>query len=73
MAAIGSESIKVVKVLITFLKPKEAEKTLNLFDKTAKREGKEPSSMQKIAEYKISYSEDYDKAFEFTMFSRPHS
>jgi coenzyme F420-dependent glucose-6-phosphate dehydrogenase len=26
--------------------------------------------MQKIAEYKISYSEDYDKAFESTMFWR---
>ena len=74
MAAIGSESIKVSAKysdgLITFLKPKEAEKTLNLFNKTAKREGKDPSSMQKIAEYKISYSEDYDKAFESTMFWR---
>ena len=74
MAAVGSESTKVSAKysdgLITFIKPKEAEKTLDLFNKTAKREGKNPSNMQKIAEYKISYSEDYDKAFESTMFWR---
>ena len=74
MAAVGSESTRISAKysdgLITFLKPKEAEKTLNLFDKTAKKEGKDPSNMEKIAEYKISYSKDYDRAFESTMFWR---
>lgn len=74
MAAIGSESIKVSAKysdgLITFLKPNESEKPINLFNKTAVREGKDPSAMQKIAEYKISYSQDYEKAFESSMFWR---
>jgi alkanesulfonate monooxygenase SsuD/methylene tetrahydromethanopterin reductase-like flavin-dependent oxidoreductase (luciferase family) len=67
MAAVGSESTRISAKysdgLITFLKPKEAEKILNLFNKTAKREGKDPSNMEKIAEYRISYSKDYDKAW----------
>jgi coenzyme F420-dependent glucose-6-phosphate dehydrogenase len=74
MAAIGPESIKVSAKysdgLITFLKPKESQKQINFFNKTAMREGKNPSAMQKIAEYKISYSEDYDKAFESSKFWR---
>jgi coenzyme F420-dependent glucose-6-phosphate dehydrogenase len=74
MAAIGSEATKVSAKysdgLITFLKPKESKKTLDIFNKTAKSEGKNPYDIEKIAEYKLSYSEDYDKAFKSTIFWR---
>jgi coenzyme F420-dependent glucose-6-phosphate dehydrogenase len=74
MAAVGPESTKISAKysdgLITFLKPEESKMTLDLFNKTAKKEGKEPSRMDKIAEYKLSYSKDYDRAFKSTMFWR---
>jgi coenzyme F420-dependent glucose-6-phosphate dehydrogenase len=74
MAAVGSESTKISAKysdgLITFLKPEESKMTLDLFNKTAKKEGREPSRMDKIAEYKLSYSKDYDRAFKSTTFWR---
>ena len=44
--------------------------TLDIFNKTAEQEGKDSSRIAKIAEYKVSYSVDYDKAFKSTMFWR---
>jgi len=74
MAAVGPESTKVSAKysdgLITFLKPKESKMTLDIFNKTAEQEGKDSSRITKIAEYKVSYSVDYDKAFKSTMFWR---
>ena len=71
---VGLESTKVSAKysdgLITFLKPKESKMTLDIFNKTAEQEGKDSSRIAKIAEYKVSYSVDYDKAFKSTMFWR---
>jgi coenzyme F420-dependent glucose-6-phosphate dehydrogenase len=74
MAAAGKESVKVAAEnshgLITFLKPNEAKEVFDDFDKAAKDAGKDPSSLEKIAEYKVSFHEDYDKAFESATFWR---
>jgi protein-tyrosine-phosphatase len=40
------------------------------FDKSARASGRNPQSLEKIAEYKVSYSEDYDRAFKSTEFWR---
>jgi coenzyme F420-dependent glucose-6-phosphate dehydrogenase len=42
----------------------------DIFDKAAIEKGKNPNSLEKIAKSKISYSEDYDKAFKSTEFWR---
>ena len=72
--AIGLQSAKAAAKfsdgLITFLKPAESSKVLDVFNDTAKKENKNVSSLEKIAEYKISFSEDYEKAFETTKFWR---
>ena len=74
MAAAGSESAKIsakyLDGLITYLKPQESKNILKIFNDTIKmkREGTDPSSLDKIAEYKLSYSEDYDKALNSTIF-----
>lgn len=79
MAAAGSESAKASAKysdgLITFLKAKESQKILDVFDKTIKKDGKADStdhitSKQKIAEYKVSYSKNYDDAFNSSKFWR---
>jgi coenzyme F420-dependent glucose-6-phosphate dehydrogenase len=74
MAATGKESVKVAAQysdgLITFLKAKQSKELFDEFNKAAKEAGKDPSSLEKIAEYKVSFDEDYDKAFESTKFSR---
>lgn len=74
MAAVGSESTRAAAKnsdgLISFLKPEESRRTLDIFSKAAKKAGKDPSKMEKVAEYKISYSTDYDRAFKSTMFWR---
>jgi coenzyme F420-dependent glucose-6-phosphate dehydrogenase len=56
--------------LITFVKPKDSKKIFKIFNAEAKRNGKDPKSLHKIAEYKVSYSEDYDKAFNSSNFWR---
>src|ERR671918_616988 len=74
LAATGSQSAEAAAKfsdgLITFLKPNESSKVLDVFNDTAKKENKDLNSLEKIAEYKISFSEDYDKAFESTEFWR---
>jgi coenzyme F420-dependent glucose-6-phosphate dehydrogenase len=68
MAAIGSNSLKAAAEysdgLVTFLNPKETKeiKLLDKFNKDVEAAGKNPDLMEKIVEYKVSYSEDYDKA-----------
>lgn len=74
LAATGPQSAKAAGKfsdgLITFLKPDESGKVLDVFDATAKKENKNLNSLEKIAEYKISYSEDYEKALESAGFWR---
>jgi coenzyme F420-dependent glucose-6-phosphate dehydrogenase len=43
---------------------------IDIFDKMVKRVGRDPSSVEKIAEYKLSFSEDYDKAIQSSVFWR---
>lgn len=76
MAGSGVQSIKAAakytEGLITVLSPKETkEKNIfQIFEDAIKKEGKNPNQMEKIIEYKISYSNDYDKAFQSTTFWR---
>jgi coenzyme F420-dependent glucose-6-phosphate dehydrogenase len=76
MAAAGSESTKAAAKysdgLITFLKPKESKEVLDTFNNTVKkhRRRQDPKFLQKIAEYKISFSKDYDRALKSAMFWR---
>ncbi len=78
MAASGPESAKASAKysdgLITFLKARESRKILDVFDRTVKKGAEGDSnnndSKQKIAEYKVSYSENYDQAFKSSNFWR---
>jgi coenzyme F420-dependent glucose-6-phosphate dehydrogenase len=74
LAAAGSQSTRVAAQysdgLITYLKPEKAKDVLMHFDKSARASGRNPQSLEKIAEYKVSYSEDYDRAFKSTEFWR---
>jgi coenzyme F420-dependent glucose-6-phosphate dehydrogenase len=74
MAASGKEAIqtaaKYTDGLITTSKPDNSKQTFDIFNKAAIEEGKNPDSLEKIAKPKISYSEDYDKAFKSTEFWR---
>ena len=71
MAASGPESAKASAKysdgLITFLKARESRKILDVFDRTIKKDAEGDSnnnnSKQKIAEYKVSYSNNYEQAF----------
>jgi coenzyme F420-dependent glucose-6-phosphate dehydrogenase len=70
MAAAGPESAKASAKysdgLITFLNPKDSQKILDVFERTIKKDGKGNNniiSKQKIAEYKVSYSNNYEQAF----------
>jgi coenzyme F420-dependent glucose-6-phosphate dehydrogenase len=56
--------------LITYLTPAEAGKILGIFDSTAKTERELGFAPEKIAEYKVSFSEDHDKAFQSATFWR---
>lgn len=56
--------------LVTFLKPEQAKVILSRFDKTAKSNGRNIDSLQKMVEYKVSYDEDYDRAFQSSDFWR---
>jgi coenzyme F420-dependent glucose-6-phosphate dehydrogenase len=74
MAASGEEATRVAgrftDGLITVQKPDKSKEIFDIFDKSASEQGKDPSSLEKIAKPKISYSEDYDKAFKATEFWR---
>jgi coenzyme F420-dependent glucose-6-phosphate dehydrogenase len=74
MAATGQQATKVAAKysdgLISYLRPAEADKVLRLFDSTAEKKGRDPNSLEKIAEYKVSFSEDYDQAFKSATFWR---
>jgi ribonucleotide reductase alpha subunit len=81
MAAAGPESAKASAKysdgLITFLKAKESQKILDVFDRTVKKDGKGDTnnnnirnSKQKIAEYKVSYSNNYEHTFNSSKFWR---
>ena len=78
MAAAGKQSAQIAAKyadgIITYLNPTEAENILNLFNETADKEGRAKeqniSSLPKIAEYKVSYSEDYDSALRSANFWR---
>jgi coenzyme F420-dependent glucose-6-phosphate dehydrogenase len=82
MAAAGPESTKAAAKysdgLITFLKAKESQRILDIFDNAARKHsrqdntnnGNNTSSKQKIAEYKISYSQNYEQAFDSSQFWR---
>jgi coenzyme F420-dependent glucose-6-phosphate dehydrogenase len=56
--------------LISYLRPAEADKVLRVFDSTAGKEGRDLNSLEKIAEYKVSFYEDYDQAFKSATFWR---
>ena len=72
MAATGQNSVRIAARfadgLITYLNPEKAEKVLETFDTTLEKlqRGVKP----KIAEYKVSYSDDYEKALKSTYFWR---
>ena len=81
MAAAGPESTKAAAKysdgLITFLKAKESQRILDIFDKTIRKRSKQEDSKdnntkskQKIAEYKVSYSQNYEEAFNSSKFWR---
>ena len=56
--------------LISYLQPNEAGSMLGVFDSTADKEGRDPNTLEKIAEYKVSFSEDYEQAFKSATFWR---
>ena len=74
MAASGREAIQIAgrftDGLITTSKPNNSHDTFDIFNKAAIEVGKNPDILEKIAKPKISYSEDYDKAFKSCEFWR---
>jgi coenzyme F420-dependent glucose-6-phosphate dehydrogenase len=74
MAASGKEATQTAAKysdgLITTVKPDKSKEIFDIFDEAAIEEGKNPNYLEKIAKPKISYSEDYDKAFKSTEFWR---
>jgi coenzyme F420-dependent glucose-6-phosphate dehydrogenase len=74
MAATGPQATKVAAKysdgLISYLPPVEAGKIFSVFDSTAEKEGRDRNSLEKIAEYKVSFSEDYEEAFKSATFWR---
>jgi coenzyme F420-dependent glucose-6-phosphate dehydrogenase len=74
MAATGQHATKVAAKysdgLISYLQPNEAGRVLDVFDSTAEKEGRDPKALEKIAEYKVSFSEDYDQALKSATFWR---
>lgn len=77
MAASGEEAIQTAAKygdgLITTVTPDKSKETFDIFSKAAKEQGKDPDLLEKIAKPKVSYSEDYDKAFKSTEFWRASS
>jgi coenzyme F420-dependent glucose-6-phosphate dehydrogenase len=74
MAASGPQAIKSAAKytdgLITTSKPDGAKEVFDVFDKAALEVKKDPDSLQKIAKPKVSYSQDYEKAFKACEFWR---
>lgn len=74
MAASGPQAIKSAARntdgLITTSKPDGAKEVFDVFDKAALEVKKDPDSLQKIAKPKVSYSQDYEKAFKACEFWR---
>jgi coenzyme F420-dependent glucose-6-phosphate dehydrogenase len=74
MAGSGSQAIKAAAKytdgLITTTKPEVAKEVFDTFDNAALEVNKDPVSLQKIAKPKVSYSEDYEKAFKACDFWR---
>lgn len=74
MAGSGPQAIKAAAKytdgLITTSKPDEANEVFDIFDNAAKEVNKDPDLLEKIAKPKVSYSEDYDKAFKACEFWR---
>lgn len=74
MAGSGEEAIqtsaRLTDGLITTSKPDNSHETFKIFDNAAREAGKDPTSLAKIAKPKISYSDDYDKAFRSCEFWR---
>jgi coenzyme F420-dependent glucose-6-phosphate dehydrogenase len=79
MAAAGPQSAKASAIysdgLITFLKPKDSQKILDIFDRAIKGDTKADNSdninsKQRMAEYKVSYSKNYEEAFNSSKFWR---
>ena len=74
LAVTGPQSVKAAARFadgfITFLKPSESSSVLDTINASTIMEDRDPSSFEKMAEYKLSFSEDYDKAFESTKFWR---
>ena len=77
LAAVGEEAVEAAALytdgLITISKPDNCKHLFEIFDKTASMNGKDPTKMEKIGKPKISYSKDYDKAFESSKFWRATS
>ena len=74
MAGSGPTAIKAAAKytdgLITTTKPDEAKGAFDIFDNAALEVNKDPVLLQKIAKPKVSYSEDYEKAFKACEFWR---
>lgn len=74
MAAAGPHAARVAAKysngLITYLKPAEAGRILDIFDRTARSERGPDFQPEKMAEYKVSFSDDYDRAFRSATFWR---
>lgn len=74
MAAAGQQSVRVAARyadgLITYLGPDKAGKVIEAFDRTVQKSGHSGMQKPKIAEYKVSFSDDYDRALKSTYFWR---
>ena len=74
MAGSGTNAIKAAAEytdgLITTSKPEGVKEIFEVFDSAAKKANKDINSLEKIAKPKVSYSEDYDKAFKAAEFWR---
>ncbi|MDA4114912.1 MAG: LLM class flavin-dependent oxidoreductase, partial [Thaumarchaeota archaeon] len=68
MAAVGKNSTRVAARLcdglITFLKGEGLAVQLASYGDTLREQGRDRDSVDVISEYKLSYDEDYDRAFE---------
>ena len=75
MAAVGKNSTRAAAKysdgLITFLKGEELERQISAFKGAVTQEGRDPASLEIVAEYKLSYDPDYDRAFDSVKRWRP--
>jgi coenzyme F420-dependent glucose-6-phosphate dehydrogenase len=75
MAATGMHATKIAAKysdgLISYLPPSEAAEIIQRFENEAKKVGREPNNMERLAEFKISFSDDYDAAFKSAAVWRP--